>query len=195
MKIAVFVLIAVSIIFAGCSKSPATTVTKATTTSISVSISTSKTTSSTIATGLSRASPIPMGQSLIVDGISITVTKLNDGVAAWDIIHSLNEFNEVPAADMRYVLITLNVSNISSSTEPYDIYYPYFTLIGSSNVEYKSSDKPVVLAENGDYHELNATLSHGGQTRGSISYYIKQNETDLVIVSSLGNTKRYFEVK
>jgi len=195
MKIIAVILITLSVIFAGCSKSPTVTVTTQTTASVNMTTDTSKPATSTAANGLSRTSPIPMGETLIVDGISITVTKLTDGTAAWDIIHSLNEFNEEPSTGMKYVLVTLKVSNISSNTEPYDVYYAYFTLFGSSNIEYRSSEKTVVLADSGDYHELNAILSHGEQTTGSISYYITQNETNLVLVSSLGNSDRYFEVK
>ncbi len=193
MKIFAFVLIALSLLFVGCSKSPASTTTSSSITMTSISKTT--TTTSTTATGLTKNSPIPMEQSLTVEGISITVTKLTVGAAAWDIIRSLNEFNEAPEADMKYVLVTLSIKNISSGKEPYDVYYPYFSVSGSSNTEYNSSDKPVVLAKNGDYHEVNASLSHGDQITGSISYYVKQDETNLILVSSLGSSKRYFEVK
>jgi hypothetical protein len=195
-------LISISIILTGCSKSTTATVAQTSagsTTSTSITATTSKPIAST-AVGFGRSNPVPMGQSIVADGMSVTVTKLTSGAAAWDIIHSANEFNEAPSQGMQYILITLKVNNISSSIEPYDVYYAYYSLFGSSNVEYKSFSKTVVLPDSGEYHELNTTLSHGGQTVESLSFYLPQNETNLVLVWSFGNTssennKRYFEVK
>lgn len=151
--------------------------------------------------GLSRNNPVPIGQSLVTStGISIRVTVFNDGPQAWNIIQPANMFNNPPPSGMKYILVTVDVKNISSQTEPYSVDYSDFSLVGSSNVSFTSYDlsTSVVLPKSGIYSELDKSLYHDGETEGSIHFTIPQNETNLVLVYSpsfLSGGNRYFEVK
>ena len=92
----------------------------------SITTTTSPTTAAVL--GMSRSNPLPRGQPLITDGIQITVVNATMGSQAWSIIQAANMFNTAPAPGMQYVIITVQVKNISSSTEPYTVMDSDFSL-------------------------------------------------------------------
>ena len=153
-------------------------------------------------TGLSQGHPVPTGKSLVTsDGIKVTLVKVIEGVQAWNLLQAANQFNPPPAVDMQYVLITVTLKNISSQQEPWEYYFVYqdlFELVGNSNKIYRTTDQPVVLPDRGGSIGLAQTvLNHGDTASGTISFYIPQNETSLVLIW-LGSTEtdnRYFAVK
>ena len=152
--------------------------------------------------GLSQRNPVPTGKSLVTsDGIKVTLVKVIEGVPAWNLLQAANQFNTPPDIDMQYVLITVTLKNISSPQEPWEYYFVYqdlFELVGSSNKIYHTTDQPVVLPDRGGSIGLAQTvLNHGDTASGTISFYIPQNETSLVLIwlGSNETDNRYFAVK
>jgi len=149
--------------------------------------------------GTDRSNPVPVGNSLITpDGFRITVLSFTPGDAAWNIIHEANQFNAPPASGMQYVLVVVNVWNVSSKTEPAWVSEASFALVGSSNKVFNTYDRSVCLPAEGNFRELAAQLYHGGQTTGAMAFYIPANESNLVLIwdtYSFNETdKRYFKV-
>lgn len=145
-----------------------------------------------------RSNPVPMRESLITsEGIEITVVNLIKGDQAWEILEEANIFNESPTDGMQYVIITVNVKNISSEEEPFTVMDMDFELIGSSNKIFQGYDQSVVLPDEGNLSELWVELYHGGEETGSLHYYIPTDETNLVLVwnftySVFEDTKQFF---
>lgn len=153
---------------------------------------------STPSVGLSRNNPLPMGESLVTpEDIEITVLNSTKGDQAWEIIQKANQFNDPPANGMQYILITVKVKNISSQKEPWAYTDLYFELVGSSNKVFHTFDKSAVLPDEGMLSKLRAELYHGGEATGSLSFYIPQNETNLVLTwrGLIETSRRFFEVK
>ena len=149
--------------------------------------------------GFSNVNPIPMGKSLITsEGIEVTVLGVIDGYQAWQLLYTDNQFNPPPANNMQYVLITIDLKNISSQQEPWEYNFAYldlFELAGNSNKTY-TSDQSVVLPEGG-IGNAKTILNHGDEVSGTLAFYIPQNENDLVLQwMSLAKTNwRFFQVK
>ena len=152
------------------------------------------------AVGFSNGNPVPMGKSLITsEGIEVTVLEVTDGYQAWQTLYTDNQFNPPPANNMQYVLITVDLKNISSQQEPweyYSIYWDLFDLVGNSNKIYHTSDQPVVLPE-GDIGDADTILNHGDEVSGTLAFYIPQNENNLILQwMGLAKTDwRFFQVK
>jgi len=140
-----------------------------------------------------------MGKSLITsEGIEVTVLGVIDGYQAWQLLYTDNQFNPPPANNMQYVLITIDLKNISSQQEPWEYNFAYldlFELAGNSNKTY-TSDQSVVLPEGG-IGNAKTILNHGDEVSGTLAFYIPQNENDLVLQwMSLAKTNwRFFQVK
>lgn len=149
--------------------------------------------------GLSRSNPVPMGKSLLTpEGIEVSVNKLTQGNAAWEIIENANQFNEAPDSDHKYALISVKVKNVSSKKNPITLSDTNFSLVGSSNKTFKTYDRSVVLPDDNDLKELFAELYHDGEATGTLHFYVPNNESNLVLVWDPGypeQNKRFFEVK
>ena len=151
------------------------------------------------AVGFSNGNPVPMGKSLITsEGIEVAVLSVADGYQAWQTLYTDNQFNTPPANNMQYVLITIDLKNISSQQEPWEFYFAYldlFELTGNSNKTYRS-DQSVVLPEGG-IGNAKTILNHGDEVSGTLAFYIPENENDLVLEwMGLAKTDwRFFQVK
>jgi DMSO/TMAO reductase YedYZ molybdopterin-dependent catalytic subunit len=151
------------------------------------------------AIGFNDGNPVPMGKSLITaDGIEVTVLDVTDGYQAWQTLYTDNEFNLPPANNMQYVLITVDLKNISSQLEPWDYNFAYldlFELAGNSNKTY-TPDQSVVLPE-GSMGDAKTILNHGDEVSGTLAFYVPQNENNLVLKwMGLAKTDwRFFQVK
>lgn len=129
--------------------------------------------SSNASIGTTRDNPLPAGQSLLTpDGFQVTMNSLVEGDAAWSIILNANQFNTPPDSNSKYVLISVDVKNISSQQEPQHISNFDFSLVGSSNKVFHSFDKAVTLSNQGAYVTLGADLYHGGDATGTIAFYV-----------------------
>jgi DMSO/TMAO reductase YedYZ molybdopterin-dependent catalytic subunit len=151
--------------------------------------------------GLNKENPVPMGKAYVTsEGIEVTVISLVEGEQAWEILQKANQFNPSPTSDLQYALITIQLKNISSQQNPWEYYFVYwdlFELIGSSNKAFHTYDEVVVLPDEGNIGLAKTTLYHGDEASGILSFYIPQNEKNLVL-TWLGQTKadnRFFEVK
>ena len=70
-----------------------------------------------------------MGKSLITsEGIEVAVLSVAEGYQAWQTLYTDNQFNTPPANNMQYVLITIDLKNISSQQEPWEFYFAYLDL-------------------------------------------------------------------
>ena len=199
MKPIVFVSVILAVVFLSACGGSATPTSTPARTLVPTPTPTSTPTSSTAA-GFSRGNPVPMGRSLVTEGIEITVVRVLNGAPAWELLSPDDLLNEPPAPGMKYVLVTVKVRNVSSSTEPYSVDYFDFSLVGSSNIAFNPFDILVFLPDTGDESELSVSLYRGGEKVGSIAFYVPENETGLVLVSSLGfslaqENLRYFELK
>jgi DMSO/TMAO reductase YedYZ molybdopterin-dependent catalytic subunit len=151
------------------------------------------------AVGFSNRSPVPMGKSLITsEGIKVTVLDVTNGYQAWQTLYADNQFNPLPANNMQYVLITVDLKNISSQQDPWEYYFAYldlFELAGNSNKTY-TSDQSVVLPE-GSIGNAKTILNHGDEVNGTLAFYIPENENGLVLQwMGLAKTDwRFFQVK
>ena len=151
--------------------------------------------------GSTKDNPLPFGQSLVTpDGIKVSVTGMVEGDSAWNIIKEANQFNAAPEAGMKYVMINLNVTNISSSKEPRTVSKSDFALVGSSNKVFNTFDKVITLKNSGTYTPLDASLYHGGSASGWATYYVPSSESNYTVIwkpmfSLNDSDKRYFSVK
>jgi len=150
--------------------------------------------------GKSRNKPVPFGQSFITsEGFQITVTKLTKGQEAWEILKEANRFNDPPETGMQYIFVTVKIKNISSKEEPAYISDLFTSFVGSSNKIINTYDKSAVQPRDGIYQEIYAHLYHGGETTGSIVFYIPTSETNMRLVwnHSLFDKEKiiYFEIK
>jgi hypothetical protein len=157
-------------------------------------------TTTAVEIGNSRSNPVPVGHSLVTEGAEVRVLQYISGDQAWDIAYRANSYNDPPANGMQYIIITVNVKNISSIEEPQWYSDIHFELVGSSNKLFQSFDKSLVLPDEGSLSGLNAKLFHGGEIIGSIHFYVPADETDLVLISNFGysfsdSNKRYFGVQ
>ena len=152
--------------------------------------------------GLSQGSPVPVGKSLITsEGIKVTILKVIEGVEAWNLLQAANMFNPPPANDMQYILITVELQNISSPQEPWAYYFVYmdlFELVGNSNKPYHTFDQSVILPDRGgSIGGTQTVLNHGDKASGTIAFYVPRSETGLVLTwrGSTATDNRYFAVK
>jgi len=150
--------------------------------------------------GLSRANPLPAGQSLITqDGLQISVKGCIQGTEAWKMVKNVNTSNEPPEDGKKYILISINVKNISGKKSPLVNSYD-FQLEGrlDENEVFRSYQASVELPDSGRFKELYGEIYNGKEITGGICFYVPANESSFVLKwlkpSDPANW-RYFEVK
>lgn len=144
-------------------------------------------------TGHSRSNPIPMGETAVAPpGWEITV--LNVDPDAWPKVQAENTFNDPPGEGYRMFMVTVRVTNVQSGDET-DIISSYdFDMVGSHNEVYGGMEHDCGLIPN----ELGAELFPGGTTEGNICSQIPSEETDLLLIASIGwdkEDRRYFALE
>lgn len=135
------------------------------------------------AAGLTRTNPVPIGQSFLTpDGFVITVQKVIKGNDAWKAVRDANEWNDPPTATNQYVLVTCNISNVSSEEDSVYVTDTNVAVVGKANKMYKSFEQSIMLPNEGPASELAATLYHGGQTTGTFHFHVPENESEMILV-------------
>ena len=69
-----------------------------------------------------------MCHEFFISPLALLVSSVTDGYQAWQILYTDNEFNPPPANNMQYVLITVDLKNISSQQEPWEYNFAYLDL-------------------------------------------------------------------
>ena len=126
--------------------------------------------------GRTREQPVSVGEAATTDDWIVSVLDSVRGDAAWSMVKSVNQFNDLPEAGMEYVAIRVRVRYIKSEDETSRIDSGWFKLIGDSNVMHASPS--VVDPE----PALDATLFPGGEIEGWIVMQAKVDESDLLLV-------------
>lgn len=144
-----------------------------------------------------RANPVPFGKPYLTkQGLEITAVELRDGGSAWSVIQEANRYNDEPGPNMKYVIVTFKVKNVSSPQEYVYVSDADFDLVGSSNVLFHTFDKGAVLEDEGRLSEFSETLYHGGSHTASAHFYVPQNETNMLLVwDPFLTDKIYFALK
>ncbi len=128
--------------------------------------------------GGTRAAAVRLGSSVVVEETwRISVVSVNrDALAALEATASLLD---PPAADERFVLVTVKVENVSKDDEAQSIADYQFEMTGSRNRLYSGFDE----ASCGLIGEaLSADLFPGGQASGDVCFKIPRDETNLLLV-------------
>jgi hypothetical protein len=144
-----------------------------------------------------RNNPVPFGKPFLTkQGLEITATDIHNGGSAWSIIQEANMFNDEPDPDMKYVIVTFKVRNVSSPKEYVYVSDADFDLVGSSNLLFHTFDKSAVLEDEGPLSAFRETLYHGGSHTASTHFYVPQNETDMLLIwDPFLSDKIYFALK
>ncbi|MFA5383925.1 MAG: stalk domain-containing protein [Eubacteriales bacterium] len=148
--------------------------------------------------GMSREKPLPLGKSMIVPGeVQISVQNSIKGREAWNFLHDANSSNDPPEEGYMYVLIVIKAKNVSSEDKALELSNTNFRLSGSSNTIFTPSEKNTILPENGPYKEFKGEVYPEGEITGSVSFYVPENETNLIIVWIFGSQKdqRFFNIE
>ncbi len=147
--------------------------------------------------GLSREKPLPLGKSLIVPGeVQISVQNSIKGEEAWKILHDASNSNVPPEEGYMYVLTSVKAKNVSSKDEALQLNNTDFKLVGSSNTIFSPSEKSIILPENGVCKKFEGEVYPGGEITGIVSFYVPENESNLIIIWVSGNQKdqRFFDI-
>jgi hypothetical protein len=125
-------------------------------------------------TGRSRQSPVAPGETAINENWEVTVLDVIRGAGAWSRIQSANQFNEPPPEGMEYVLMYVQVRNVSTVDRSRRLIESAFNPTGSANVLHKL---PIVVSPRPAF---NACLYPGGRAEGWVSMQVHSGETDLM---------------
>lgn len=140
--------------------------------------------------------PVPMGQSyLTTGGFEIKIDKVLEGAAAWSMIQDTRISPDPPASDMKYVVVTCSIKDVSVPLEPVSPgFFP--SLAGSSKQIYSASDSLIYLPLSRTYHEFSPEKSIGGPAACTSVFYVPANESDmrLIICDSVNLDKIYFAI-
>ncbi|WP_152541243.1 DUF4352 domain-containing protein [Kallotenue papyrolyticum] len=139
--------------------------------------------------GVSRAQPLPLGSGVSFETWAMTITEVLRGEAANAAVAGANQFNEPPREGYEYVLLGLDVANISQKAEAQD---PSFGIdvrvTGARNVLY--SRVAVVPPR-----PLEGELFPGGTTSGQFVFEVPVGEENLLAQLSesldFDGTKRF----
>jgi hypothetical protein len=144
--------------------------------------------------GLSRSNPVPKGKAYLTkQGIEVTVEQMLEDGGAWNVLDEADSNNKPPEVDMKYVIVSFTIKNISSPKEPQYITYADFKLIGNSNKIFDSYDKSVALPAAGSLSAFRKFLNHNDQEMGAATYYVPKYETDMRLIwGSNSDDKVYF---
>lgn len=148
--------------------------------------------------GMSRKRPLPFGRNLIVPGgVQISVQNLIKGREAWNILHDANNSNEHPEEGYMYVLIEIKAKNVSSEDKGLQLSNMNFKLVGSSNTIFTPFEKSAILPEKGTCKEFGGEVYPEGEITGSVSFYVPENETNLILIWIFGDQKnqRFFKTE
>ena len=125
--------------------------------------------------GLTRARPVPLGETAVTEDWEVTVLESLRGEDAWDAIQEANRFNDPPDEGMEYVLLRARVRYIGSEDEDEPASESLFRATGSEHILY---DSPWVTDPE---PELDADLYPGGVAEGWVTEQVAVDEEDLLV--------------
>lgn len=126
--------------------------------------------------GLSRANPFGPGDVVSSDSWEVQVLETVRGEEAWQQILAANQFNDPPPEGMEYLSILIYAKNISAAEDAIRISDADFNVTGEDNILY---DRAYV---SGLEPELEAELFSDGETEGWITYLVREDEHNLMLV-------------
>lgn len=128
--------------------------------------------------GESRASPAPLGQTVVGENWEFTILEVIRGNDALIMAQEANQFNEPPDPGMEYVAVKVRARNISTEDEPEDISGGFFSLVDETNVEY---DLPSIVDP---YPSFDISLFPGGSYEAWVIMQASEGSNDLIAVIS-----------
>lgn len=132
------------------------------------------------AVGLSRATPLPLGATVVIDGWQVEVLEQVRGEAAYEQVRKANQNNRPPAEGMEYLLLHFRVT--STAPEPQWIISD-LRVIGARGEAYAIT---ATVAPEPDF-ERSGQVSRGEVRSGWVVYQIGVEERDLLLgVGRLG---------
>lgn len=140
--------------------------------------------------GEDRASPAPLGETVITDDWEITALEVIRGDEALVRVQEANQFNEPPEPGTEYIAVRVKVRNISQTDEPERISDSSFSLVDESNVEY---DLPSIVEPE---PALDISLYPGGEYEGWVVLQSSEGSSNpvAVISSFFGFNETYFSL-
>lgn len=126
-------------------------------------------------TGLSRSSPIPMGQSVIWTGhdgkqLGIKVLEFHRGDDAWQRIKRANSYNEPPPSGAEYLLMKMHIDFLRAGKSPSVMLgEDEFVLVSADGREFRSFEGPTIVPPD---PQLLDQVYAGGSTDGWMAFTI-----------------------
>ena len=128
--------------------------------------------------GQSADDPAPAGTVIATEQWEFTVLEVLRGGEAWDALYEASEWNDPAEEDMEYVLVRLNVRNISEEDEPKFCDYDVSGIVGENREVY---EHPFVTVPE---PELRAWLYPNGEVEGWVALQVAEDEGGLILILS-----------
>lgn len=138
--------------------------------------------------GTTPDDPTPAGTIIATEQWEFTVLEVLRSGDAWEALYEASEYNDEPEEGMEYLLVRLNVRNISDEDEPMSVDYDMFDIVGDQREVY---DHPYLTVPD---PELRAWLYPNGEAEGWVELQVVEGEGGLILILSdayFSSDKRY----
>ncbi len=140
--------------------------------------------------GVAVDDPASAGTVLATEEWEVTVLEMLRGDEAWDALYEANEYNSEPDEGMEYVLVRLNVRNITYEDAPRHVGWSMFEIVGDNKEIY---DTVFVTTPE---PELDAWLYPDGEAEGWVALQAAEDESGLILIFSESySSKRYLSLE
>jgi hypothetical protein len=128
--------------------------------------------------GQTRTSPLPRSGEHALPNWRVEILDVVRGAEAWAMMQEANQFNDAPAEGFEYLLVKLRVTGTHDDSDEHEIYPTDFQVTGDERLAYFSSGQvPPEPA-------LDYAVRSGETVEGWASYFIKENEGNLLLMFS-----------
>lgn len=140
----------------------------------------------TIAQGLTRGNPVPLGEVVLADnGIALAASRVLRGAEAWQEIEAMSVINGEPSAGMEYILVTVEARFTGGPDDTQRVSRSYFRCVGDRGQIYAGAS---VIVE----PDLSLELFGGASAQGRIAFEVPRDEHGLALIYSGAGTKARF---
>ncbi len=139
--------------------------------------------------GSTREGPVPLGQSLTVEGskgrFAVRVVRVIPN--AFPLLQSYNQFALPPAPGNRQMIVRVQMTNLTPRPDPVMVYRADFSLLGSS-------PRPIVPLSAQVRDRLWVELPAGHIAEGEIPFEVRRDDTGLVLTydGDFAGSQRYY---